>query len=775
MIMKSPLPTLFFFICLPLLIFVAIFTTHLKTDISAFFIAGNNVEEILLASEIQSGTLSRQYILSIDAGEGEQVATSFTNAWLTQLKSIPGVVDVWAVDEKRGAINALSTIYAKHAAQTFSLNPEGELATLFTDSALAARALALKQALLSPEGELIKKVLVNDPLLLSLSAFKDLADQLKNKTSNTRYANFILETTMSGMNAPAQLAIQEKIQATFSRQTQTDFSQKQKASTLEYQLDMTGIPMFAVATQSMIASDIKFITVLSSVTLSLLFLFVFRSFRLMFWVFSLLISVITIAVLVTNFIFGSLHGMTLAIGSTLIGICIDYPIHGLVLTQGFGLEQRFSLLKKISPSLLMGALTTLIGYIALGFSGYPGFQQVAVFTGTGIMISLLLTRYLFPYLETENAQPIEPYKWISKWINFCLRFRSALLFLVLFLSLASVVQLDRLQWLQDLQQLTPELDYLKANDKIIRDRMSSMEPGRFVLISDKTAELAIQRAEGVYKRLDGLKKTGKLKDYFGLYPWLISEHQQLTNQKQLIQTLTPETRQRWQNALDAQGLSVQRLGLLSYDEQPPLSKDQVLKSSVGHLVSNQLLMTKEHALVLIWLAAHDPVEVQGALSDLEHVQYFSQRDVLNRMTQDYQQRAEWALFVGLCIIVSMLAWRYKSLFMTLQTLAPAFLAALLILGLWAWTGEEISFLHLIGFLLAVAICVDYGIFYQENRSGDLSLTYHAVAVSMMTSALVFSCLFFAQTSTLQILAKVVSCGVLLGFLLCPLLIISKQE
>jgi predicted exporter len=186
-------------------------------------------------------------------------------------------------------------------------------------------------------------------------------------------------------------------------------------------------------------------------------------------------------------------------------------------------------------------------------------------------------------------------------------------------------------------------------------------------------------------------------------------------------------------------------------------------------------MTKQHALVLIWLAAHDPVEVQKALSDLEHVQYFSQRDVLNRITQDYQQRAEWALFIGLCIIVIILAWRYKSLCMTLQTLAPAFLAALLILGLWAWTGEKISFLHLIGFLLAVAICVDYGIFFQENRSGDLSLTYHAVAVSMMTSALVFSCLFFAQTSTLQILAKVVSCGVLLGFLLCPLMIISKQE
>ena len=106
----------------------------------------------------------------------------------------------------------------------------------------------------------------------------------------------------------------------------------------------------------------------------------------------------------------------------------------------------------------------------------------------------------------------------------------------------------------------------------------------------------------------------------------------------------------------------------------------------------------------------------------------------------------------------------------MQTLSPAFLAALMILALWAWTGEAISFLHLVGFLLAVAICVDYGIFYKENRSGHLALTYQAMAASMLTSALVFGCLIFAQTSMLQTLAKVVSCGVILGFLLCPILI-----
>ncbi|RLA16476.1 MAG: hypothetical protein DRQ62_16160, partial [Gammaproteobacteria bacterium] len=75
--MRPSLASLFFFLCLPLLIAVAVFTTHFQTNIAAFVIAGDNAEEILLASEIQSGTLSRRYILSVDAGEGKQVSSAF--------------------------------------------------------------------------------------------------------------------------------------------------------------------------------------------------------------------------------------------------------------------------------------------------------------------------------------------------------------------------------------------------------------------------------------------------------------------------------------------------------------------------------------------------------------------------------------------------------------------------------------------------------------------------------------------------------------------------
>ena len=75
-----------------------------------------------------------------------------------------------------------------------------------------------------------------------------------------------------------------------------------------------------------------------------------------------------------------------------------------------------------------------------------------------------------------------------------------------------------------------------------------------------------------------------------------------------------------------------------------------------------------------------------------------------------------------------------------------------------------------GFLLVIAICVDYGIFYQENRGGDINLTYQAMAVSMLTSAIAFGSLIAAESTSLRILSGVVAFGVILGFVLCPLII-----
>jgi predicted exporter len=748
-----------------ILIALTAYTTHFKTDISAFIIAGENAEEMLLASEIQSGALSRRTVLSIGTVERNRIPQPFISELMTRLKAIPGVVDVWKAGETRDLIKALELLYLPYGSQLYSRDPVQDLKALFSEQGLSDRAAGLKQALLSPQSDIIKKVAKTDPLLLIFNGFKTYQLLQSAQNQQTLYENLLLETEMSGMDVTAQSQIQHQIKTVFE-----DLVQQSKTDDLTYQLDMTGVPIFAAATQGMMEADIKLISTLSTIALAALFFWIFRSISVFFWVSCLMVAVVTATVLVINLIFGSIHAMTLGIGSTLVGVCVDYPIHALVHAQSVDANKRAMAIAKIWPSMLIGAVTTSVGYVALGLSGYPGFQQVAVYAGTGIFVSLLLTRYVLPYLiagidTTSTRIPVT-----LMWLRFCRRFRPVLLLFLLILSGISFITLNSLQWLQDLQQLTPELDYLKIKDQQIRSRMISIEPGRFVLVSAPDVEQALQKAEQVYQVLDQLKAQASLNDYFGLYPWILSQKQQQQNAQFLKSGLTDEVRRNWQKALAQQGLSVEHLGQLDVPLNKSLTIQQVLKSPIGHLLDNQIVINEKQTLIIIWLGEHQADVLQKALADIPQVHYFSQRDLLNKMAVTYQKRAEWMLLCGFAIIVLLLSWRYKNLWKALLTLVPALLSTVIILAIWSFSGEPLSFLHLVGFLLVISICDDFTIFYQENPGGDIVLTYQAIAASMLTSALGFGCLIVAQTSILRTLAEIVTGGVILGFLLCPIII-----
>ncbi len=747
-----------------------VFFVNFKTDISAFIIAGDNAEEILLASEMQSGALSRRYLLSVGAEAETSVSKEFIRSFQDQLKKIDGVLDVWSPGKQGDVALVMQNLYSQYGSALYSLDSGQELEQLFSPSGLEQQAKLLKKSLLSPQSAMVKKIALQDPLLLTLKGFKGLSGQMQQVTrQDNKYRNLILETAAPGLDAFEQGRIQAAIKTVFNNFNQSINKEQ------TYQLDMTGVAVFAVATQSLIQGDIVKVSALSTIALLLLFLLIFRSFGVMFQVFTLLIIVILSSILSTQLIFGYVHGMTIAIGSTLVGICIDYPIHAVAHAQAVKNEQRILAITKIWPSMLLGGITTMIGYVALGISGYPGFQQVAVYAASGIIVSLMLTRTVLPYLVTKNKHHQLKVPFVATWATFSQRFRPWLIGLLLVIVAISLFGLKSLHWLNDMQDLTPELNYLKKNDKEIRARMTSIEPGRFVMVIGKNVEAALQKTEEVYPVLEQLKQKGNLSEYFGLYPWLLSAQKQQLNQSLLQKQLTDKNQLYWQQALKQQGLSVKRLGQLNYPSKPALTLEQVLETPIKKLIDSRIVIGENQTIIMIWLADHQPIAVKKALEGIEGAQYFSQRDMLNNMTQDYTNRAKILLSVGLALIILLLIVRYRSLSKAIQTLLPAILSAFLILALWSFTGEAISFLHLVGFLLVVAICVDYGIFYQENRGGDINLTYQAMAASMLTSALAFGCLITAESASLRILASVVAFGVVLGFIFCPLIIKTEQS
>jgi predicted exporter len=149
--------------------------------------------------------------------------------------------------------------------------------------------------------------------------------------------------------------------------------------------------------------------------------------------------------------------------------------------------------------------------------------------------------------------------------------------------------------------------------------------------------------------------------------------------------------------------------------------------------------------------------------------------LLDGLAQRYRDQSLVMLGWGLLAIYGLLWLRYRHPGKAFFSLFPALLAALSIFAAWAWLGQPVSFLHVMCLLLAVSICEDYGIFFLDNGGGDIHATYQAIAASMLTTAASFAALGLAENPTLRIMAVGVTLGVVLGFLLCPLLIRAGSQ
>ncbi len=770
-----------FLLLFPLLLAATTWQIRVETDLNAFFTATDSEDAKLLSGLLQSGELSRRYLLLVEkkegakSGPGGEVSAlpstpphrtisidEFSAKLVRQLAGLADVERVWSANEPpRNWINAIR-FYAPHHAHLFSLNPQEDGRGLFDPAGLASRADTLKQALLSPQGSFVKSIAKQDPLLLSLNGFKDLQGQFERQAKlNADGGALILQSHPAALDSDAHAHLQAAIRASFDALNGANGS--------AFRLSMAGVPVFSVAAHSEIGRDVTLVSVVSSVAVALVFLLLFHSFSALHWVMMVQAASFVVGTLATALAFGHVHSLTLALGASLIGICTDYPIHVMVHCA----KHRHSPLdaaRLLWPSLVMGGLTTVIGYAALGMTGFPGFEQIAVFALASIAASLGLTRWVLPALLAHASLHTAHLPGIAAWVDFCGRHRTGLLGLFAVSVILAGLSLPQLRWMDDMQKLAVDMDMLKRQDEAVRTHFSSIEPGRFVLIQAADWQTALRRSEAAERRLKSLKQAGVLSEYHGLFPWLASQDLQAENARIYAQALTPQFQEAWRVALTKAGLSVDRLGLLPPPAAEPLDPGSVLATPVRQILSGQVIDGQNGVALSLWLGEHNPDKLIEGLTGLEGTRYFSQKDQLDHLAGQYRDRSLVMLAIGIAVMGLFIWLQQRDLRKVLLTLLPSVASVLFIFATWALMGEEVSFLHVVGLLLSVSLCVDYGIFFMDNRGQDTDITYHAIAASTLTTLASFGALGLGKTPTLPILAVSVSLGVTIGFMLCPLLI-----
>ena len=152
-------------------------------------------------------------------------------------------------------------------------------------------------------------------------------------------------------------------------------------------------------------SEITKISVFSLLVVIIMLLVVFKTpVPLFASLASILISIGT-AFFATIFIFGKIHIMTLLLGTSLIGSCIDYSLHYFVSWKA---NKNLKTSSEIREHLIKGCVLSLISteicYLLLLFAPFNLLKQMGVFSFTGILSSFLTAVCLFPLLPLPQEE-----------------------------------------------------------------------------------------------------------------------------------------------------------------------------------------------------------------------------------------------------------------------------------------------------------------------------------------------------------------------------------
>ncbi|MEO6594483.1 MAG: MMPL family transporter, partial [Planctomycetota bacterium] len=489
---------------------------RVTTDITHFLPGGENDAEVDLARDIATGELSRTMILLVDVkdrAEGAVVSRAFEAALRAEPRVAAGAESLDG-GPPAGIDEALWNTYEPRRLAFFADSEEAVKERL-TDVALAASVATLKQRLASPMSGLISRVAPGDPFLVVPALFERLTGGRGNGlgiederfvTDDGTGAVLFLTTRASASDSTVQRPLLLGVQAAFA--------EVQRTHGAHLRLSQSGVHRHAVAAEDSMRADIQRVTIGSILGLVSLFLLLFRSVRPL---------IMCLPVLGTGFLagttacllaFGEVHGLTLAFGASLLGVSIDYSVH-FYSHVALAPDPRGArhTLGHIWNSLLLGAATTVLGFLAMMVATFPGLRELAVFATVGITATLAATNLFLPGFA-GGIRPTRAARALVAGLHRLVAVRGSrrcwLAAPVTAVLALIAIGLPKASWDDGLATLNRVDPQLKAEDDAVHARVARFEQRRVVVASGSDEQAALRANDRIAEALRAAERAGEI-------------------------------------------------------------------------------------------------------------------------------------------------------------------------------------------------------------------------------------------------------------------------
>lgn len=745
---------------------VIVARTTISTDVSAFLPRSPTPEQQVLVEQLREGVVSRLALIALEGASPAALAQA-SKAMAAELRKDASFV---SVENGDGSGDAADREFLWRHRYLLSSAVDAER---FSAAGLRERLEETLRLLDSPAGALVRRIVANDPTGELLHILESLEAQSRPATRegvwfsrDGRRALLLAQTRAPGYDVGAQEGALARIAQAFSR-----------AGTDEVKLLVSGPGVFAARTRVAVRNDALRLSLIATALVAGLLLAVYRSGRLLALGLVPIASGALAGIAAVSLGFGSVHGITLGFGVTLIGEGVDYAIY--LFTQAAGGGARHAALERIWPTLRLGVLTSICGFSAMLFSGFTGLAQLGLFSIVGLLVAVAVTRWVLPgMLPSTLAAPIVGAA--GPWASAAARRASSLRYPVLILVAAIAVLLaargERL-WNEDLASLSPVPRADQALDEKMRADLGAPDVRFLVVIHAPDQEAALQASEAVGQGLRKASQAGMLEGYESPADFLPSRQTQEARRQAL-----PEPAQLRANLEKAvAGLPFRGkvfepflADAAAARSAPPIGRSGMqgtrLALRVDSLLARRadgwaamlpLRNVADAAGIARYLTA--PPGAQAVLLDLKRES--------EQLYHSYRAQALAYSLLGAAAIGALLLASLRSLRSFFAVTAPLVAAVLVTTGALALAGESLSIFHLVGLLLVVAIGSNYSLLFdrQASSQSDRSRTLVSLLLANATTVIGFGLLALSRVPVLHDIGVTVGLGTVLALVFSAIL------
>jgi predicted exporter len=771
---------------LPLLIWLAFVATALtialradyKADITAFLPKSPTADQRLLVDQLKDGAVSRMVLIGIDGRDPQQLANA--SKLIGQVLRADPQFTFIANGEAIG-IEADGRFLTQHR---YHIRDTG---ASWSSEALTQSLQAAKLSLAQSTGLFTKDLLPIDPTGEVMRSIEQLAEQnstpqlngvwmvpLTGSQAATHRVLLIGQTKAAGIDLDGQQVAVDAIQTAFA-----------KANTNQsVTLQLSGPGVFSALSRDRIKRDATVFSTVATAMVVLLIAWVYRSPTVMALGLLPVATGVVTGIAAVALTFGSVHGITMGFGATMIGEAVDYAVylftmHGMKRNEG---TDARSTMQRIWPTLRLGVVLSVIGFAALLLADFPGLQQLGVFSVAGLVAAVLTARWVLPPLVPNafhiHAPPFA--QGLTRVVATAPRYRmlaSATLFGVLALMLAFAYGKQTQLFADNLTSINPISQAEQKLDEAMRSALGAPDV-RFALVAQQsTLERALQTAEQGEALLQRLRDYKQLTGYQSPTQFLPSEAAQRSRLARLpdAAALAPRIAQAAQAAGFESSLFAElpaKLQAIKHGGQL-ITGDSLKGTNLAAQVDSLLAVKSGEVTAMLPIQGLTP---QGELAlratlamsqtDLPNLRLIDLKTESDNLYQTYRRQAVLFALLGVIAITAVLVVVRRSLARGLRLMLPLVLAVALTAALLIALGISINIFHIVAFLLVIGVGSNYALFFDEPEvNSDVQTVTVSLMVCSLSTMFGFGILAFSSMPVLQAIGGTVAIGALLSLIL----------